>query len=184
MLVIGRVVTPIYHWERSAFRCQLHLRYFSLIVAFFYARIDLPRYSIRWNNMSDALDLRVKRPIRAVPDTEWTWPSEAAAIASMINTSGLQEKTVAIEAEIDASTLAKVKQGSARPSAEHLDRMMDATGSEAWLYFWLLRRGYDPKSLRKLESETERHLREARELLEAEKVKVRVLTDALRGVTS
>lgn len=112
--------------------------------------------------MADHLELRVKRPIRDIPESEWGWASEAAAISSMITTSGLQEKTVAIEAEIDASTLAKVKQGTARPSADHLDRMMDATGSEAWLYYWLLRRGYDPRSLRKLETETERELREAR----------------------
>ncbi|TPG08302.1 hypothetical protein EAH88_11760 [Rhodanobacter glycinis] len=134
--------------------------------------------------MSDSLDLRVKRPQRAIPESEWTWASEAAAIASMIALSGLQEKTVAIEADIDNSTLAKVKQGTARPSSDHLEKMMDATGSEAWLYFWLLRRGYDPKSLRKLESETERHLREAREALDAERVKVRVLTAALRGETA
>jgi len=131
--------------------------------------------------MADGLDLRVKRPQRAIPETEWTWTSEASAIASMIALSGLQEKTVAIESDIDNSTLAKVKQGTARPSADHLDKMMDATGSEAWLYYWLLRRGYDPRSLRKLESETERHLREAREALDAERMKVRVLTAALRG---
>ncbi|MDQ3039741.1 MAG: hypothetical protein M3R16_08095 [Pseudomonadota bacterium] len=99
----------------------------------------------------------------------------------MIATSGLQEKTVAIEAEIDASTLAKVKQGSARPSEDALDRMMDATGSEAWLIYWLLRRGYDPGSLRKLESETERRAREAEESLAQERGKVRMLTELLQG---
>lgn len=134
--------------------------------------------------MADGLNLRVRRPLRDIPESEWGWASEAAAIAAMIATSGLQEKTVAIEADIDNSTLAKVKQGTARPSADHLDRMMDATGSEAWLYYWLLRRGYDPRSLRKLETETERALREANEALEAERVKVRVLTDALTGRTS
>lgn len=99
----------------------------------------------------------------------------------MIAMSGLQEKTVAIEAEIDPSTLAKVKQGTARPSEDHLDRIMDATGSEAWLVFWLLKRGYDPHSLRKLESETERRARMAEEALAEERLKVRVLTEALHG---
>lgn len=117
--------------------------------------------------MSDTLDLRVKRPLRDISENEWAWPSEAAAIASMISTSGLQEKTVAIEAEMDASTLAKVKQGTARPSADHLDRMMDATGSEAWLYYWLLRRGYDPHSLRRIETDVERENRELRERVAA-----------------
>jgi len=115
--------------------------------------------------MGDTLQLRIKRPLRAIPEGEWGWPSEAGAIASMISTSGLQEKTVAIEAEIDPSTLAKVKQGTARPSEDHLERMMDATGSEAWLYYWLLKRGYDPRSLRRFESDVERENRELRERL-------------------
>lgn len=131
--------------------------------------------------MADTLNLRVKRPLRAIADHERGWPTEAAAIASMIATSGLQEKTVAIEAEIDASTLAKVKQGTARPSEDHLERIMDATGSEAWLYYWLLKRGYDPSSLRKLESETERRARHAEEALAEANLRVRVLTDALHG---
>jgi hypothetical protein len=131
--------------------------------------------------MGNALELRVKRPQRAIPESEWGWATEAAAIASMISLSGLQEKTVAIEAEIDPSTLAKVKQGTARPSEDHLDRIMDATGSEAWLFYWLLKRGYDPRSLRKLESETERRARMAEEALAQERIKVRVLTEALSG---
>jgi hypothetical protein len=115
--------------------------------------------------MSDALDLRVKRPLRAIPEAEWNWSSEAAAITSMIAFSGLQEKAIAIEAEIDPSTLAKVKQGTARPSEEHIERMMDATGSEAWLYYWVLRRGYDPRSLRRFESDLEKQNRELLERL-------------------
>jgi hypothetical protein len=115
--------------------------------------------------METALALRVKRPLRAIPEGEWGWGSEAAAIGSMITNSGLQEKTVAIEAEIDASTLAKVKQGTARPSEDHIDRMMDATGSEAWLVYWVLKRGYDPRSLRRFESDVERENRELREQL-------------------
>lgn len=131
--------------------------------------------------MAARLELLVKRPIRAIPESEWGWASEAAAISSMIATSGLQEKTVAIESEIDASTLAKVKQGTARPSEDHLNRMMDATGSEAWLFYWLLKRGYDPRSLRKLESETERALREANERVTSLEHDKRVLIEALRG---
>lgn len=132
-------------------------------------------------NMGNELNLRIRRPSRPIPESEWGWTSEAAAIASMVALSGLQEKTVAIEAGIDASTLAKVKQGTARPSEEHLDRMMDATGSEAWLVYWLLKRGWDPRSLRKLESETEKRAREAEEALAQERLKNRVLMDAISG---
>lgn len=117
--------------------------------------------------MSHSLELRVKRPLRDIPDSEWGWSSEAAVFSAMVATSGLQEKSIAIEVEIDASTLAKIKQGTARPSELHLDRFMDATGSEAWLYFWLLKRGYDPRSLRRFESDVERENRELREELAA-----------------
>lgn len=117
--------------------------------------------------MNNELELLVKRPLQAVPESDWKWRSEAVAIASMIGRSGLQEKTVAIECGIDASTLAKVKQGTARPSEEHLNAMMDATGSEAWLYYWLIKRGYDPRSLRRFESDVERENRELRERVAA-----------------
>lgn len=134
--------------------------------------------------MEQQLDLMVKRPLRDIPEHEWTWRTEAAAIATMIAHSGLREKSIAIEADIDASTLAKVKQGTARPSEEHLNRMMDATGSEAWLYYWLLKRGYDPHSLRKLETETERQLRASNEALERERMKNVLLTELLQGKAS
>jgi transcriptional regulator with XRE-family HTH domain len=117
--------------------------------------------------LNNELELLVKRPLQAVPESDWKWRSEAVAIASMIGRSGLQEKTVAIECGIDASTLAKVKQGTARPSEEHLNAMMDATGSEAWLYYWLIKRGYDPRSLRRFESDVERENRELRERVAA-----------------
>lgn len=133
--------------------------------------------------MGNTLNLRVKRPLRAIPESEWNWPSEAAAIASSISLSGLKESAVAVEAGLDASTLSKVKQGTARPSEDSLDRIMDGTGSEAWLYYWLLRRGYDPRSLRRFESEVERENRELREQmarLEAEReVEKRTIRDLL-----
>lgn len=131
--------------------------------------------------MANELDLRVKRPLRDIPESEWGWKTEAAVLGAMIASSGLQEKTIAIEIGIDPSTLAKVKQGSARPSDEHLDALMDATGNEAWLHYWLLRRGYDPRSLRRIESDIERENRLLREqLAQAERDK-RVLVEAFRG---
>ena len=131
--------------------------------------------------MGDRLDLVVKRPLRDIPANEWGWKSEALAIGSMIATSGLKESAIAVDADIDPSTLSKVKQGTARPSEDHLNRMMDATGSEAWLIYWVLKRGYDPRSLRKLETETERQLREAREALAREREKTSLLTELLQG---
>src|SRR5690606_23945 len=144
---------------------------------------DLPRSSIRWKHMGNELNLRVKRSLRAIPENEWGWASEAAVFAAMIATSGLQEKTVAIEVGIDPSTLAKVKQGTARPSEEHIDGFMDSCGTEAWLFYWLLKRGYDPRSLRRFESDVERENRELREQmarLDAEReVERRTIRDLL-----
>lgn len=131
--------------------------------------------------MADDLQLQVKRPLREIPESEWGWPSEAAAIGSMIAMSGLQEKAIAIETGLDPSTLAKVKNGTARPSEDCNAALMDACGSEAWLFYWVLKRGYDPRSLRKLETDTERRLREATEALERERLKVSLLTEALQG---
>lgn len=117
----------------------------------------------------------------AVPPSDWNWKSEAAVIVYMIAKSGLQEKTVAIEIGVDASTLAKVKQGTARLSEDHLQRLMDCTGSEAWLIYQLLRRNKDPHSVRELETEQERKLRLADERIAQLEREKQVLVEAFTG---
>jgi hypothetical protein len=130
-----------------------------------------------------ALNLRVRRPLRVIPEADLVrLTSEAKAVQYACENSGLQDKSIAIEIGVDAAVLSKAKAGQARLNDDALDALQDATGIEAPLFAALLRRGYDPRSLRKLETETERSLREAREALDAERLKVRVLTDALRGV--
>jgi len=110
------------------------------------------------------LPLRVKRPVSPVPEQDWSeLTSEAAGVKYAIRKTERQDKSIALDADIDTATLSRAKAGQARLSETDLDAFMDATGSEAPLYAWLLRRGYDPRSLRKLESETERELRQARE---------------------
>lgn len=131
--------------------------------------------------MSACLDLRVKRPLLPVPESDWGWKSEADVIRYMIDRSGLKEKTLSIEIDVDPSTLARAKQGTARLSEDVLQRLMDACGSEAWLIYQLLRRNKDPHSLRDLESEAERKIRELEERnaqLERDKL---VLVEALTG---
>jgi phage/plasmid-associated DNA primase len=115
----------------------------------------------------NTLDLRIKRPLKAYSEESWSeWTSEAKVIADMLKTSGLQDKTVAIEINIDNSILSKAQTGSARLSEAHMDALMDATGSEAWLQYWLLKRNYDPRFLRELETELQRENRELRARLE------------------
>ena len=128
------------------------------------------------------LALRIKLPPVAIPESDWPkLKSEAAGVKYAIEQTHRQDKSIALDADIDTATLSRAKAGQARLSEKDLDAFMDATASEAPLYAWLLKRGYDPRSLRKLETETERALRIKTEELDAERIKVRVLTEALTG---
>jgi hypothetical protein len=115
-----------------------------------------------------SLDLRIRRPLKSYSEGEWpAWTSEGKVIADMLKHSGLQDKTVAIETGIDPAVLSKAQTGQARLSENHMDALMDATGSEAWLHYWMLKRGYDPRKLQRMESDLERENRLLREKLEA-----------------
>jgi hypothetical protein len=117
---------------------------------------------------SNDLDLQVKRPLRAASKADWaTWTSEAKVIADTLKNSGLQDKSVALEIGVDAALLSKAQSGQARLSETHMDLLMDACGSEAWLHYWLLKRGYDPSCLRRIESDLERENRLLREKIDA-----------------
>jgi hypothetical protein len=119
-------------------------------------------------DVSTALDLRVRRPLRAIPEADLAkLTSEAKAVQYACENSGLQDKAIAVEIGTDAAVLSKAKAGQARLNDDALDALMDATGIEAPLFAMLLRRGYDPRSLRRIESDVERENRELRERLEA-----------------
>lgn len=110
---------------------------------------------------------KARRPLRQVPEADFAkLTSEAAGIRYAAENSGLQDKSLAIEIGTDAGTFSKAKAGQARLNDEALDALMDATGCEAPLYALLLRRGYDPRSLRRIETDVERENRELRERLE------------------
>jgi len=128
------------------------------------------------------LPLIVKRELRPVLEADWAkLVDEAAAVRYACEHSGLQDKSIAIECGIDGALLSRAKAGQIRLNDDALHALMACTGCEAPMISHLLRCGYDPRSLRQLETETERALREANEALDAERLKVRVLTDALRG---
>ena len=118
------------------------------------------------NTVSPELDLRVRRPLRTIPESEWAeWKSEAKVIADMLKNSGLQDKTVAIDIGVDAAVLSKASSGQARLSEGAMDKLMDTCGSEAWLHYWMLKRGYDPRKLHRFETDLERENRQLREKL-------------------
>jgi hypothetical protein len=113
-----------------------------------------------------SLELRIKRPLRTIPQDEWEdWTTEAKVLSEMVSKSGLQDKSIAIEIGVDPAVLSKAKSGQARLSEADLDAFMDACGSEAWLHFWMLKRGYDPRQLHRMESDLERENRMLRERL-------------------
>lgn len=105
-----------------------------------------------------------KREPRPIPQADWSkLTSEAAAIAYAMTASGLQDKSIAYETDIDPSILSKAKTGLARLNSEDLNALMDITGCEAPMYWSMLSRGYDPSSARRIETDVERENRELRE---------------------
>jgi hypothetical protein len=128
------------------------------------------------------LPMTFKRTLVPVPESDWKYlKTEADGVRYACEKSRMQDKSIALETGIDPGTLSKAKSGQARLNDDDLDRLMDVTGSEAPYYARTLRRGYDPRTLRKLESETERALRISEEGRAAAELKVRVLTEALTG---
>ncbi len=119
------------------------------------------------------LDLRVKRELKKHTEADWPdWTSEAKVIGDMLKHSGMQNKSIAYETGIDGAVLTKAQNGDARLSEKDMESFMDACGSEAWLHYWLLKRGYDPRSLRRLETDLQREnrlLRERLAMIEAER---------------
>jgi hypothetical protein len=67
---------------------------------------------------------------------------------------------------------------------DKFNQFMDKAGNEAPLLWLLHSRGYDITCLHKLETETERELRIAKEALAREREKNRVLVEALHGRVS
>lgn len=114
----------------------------------------------------NTLDLLVVRPLKPHTEAEWSsWTSEAKVISTMLTNSGLQENSVAAEIGIDPATLSKVTKGLARLPEKSMNALMSCSGDEAWLHYWMLKRGYDPRCLRQLESDLERENRELKEKL-------------------
>jgi hypothetical protein len=72
--------------------------------------------------------------------------------------------------------------GSANFPQDKLNLFMDVAENEAPMLWLLHSRGYDITTLRHVETQTERKLRLAEERANELAMKVRVLTEALRGV--
>jgi hypothetical protein len=109
----------------------------------------------------------------------------SGALALAATAAGLDlEKEVHIPLGIDAGHWTRMRSGAAGIQWDKLEAICDLCGNDAPILWMLYQRGYDLNSLRKRETETERALREAHEALEQERMKNRVLVEALSGRTS
>lgn len=107
--------------------------------------------------------------------------SGARAIALCAQKSGKLDKIVAADIGAQEAVWSRIQTSGKGFSLEQLSLLMDACGNEAPLHWLLLLRNYDPRSLRKLESDTERKLRESEDRVRMLEHDKRVLTEALRG---
>lgn len=107
-----------------------------------------------------------------------TW---GAVLSYCASKSGLPDKAIAAEIGMQDAVWSRCKTGQNSPSGEQLVRLMETCGNPAPLYWLLIRMGLDPASVRPLESESERRVRELTEQLEAERIRSRILAEALHG---
>lgn len=105
----------------------------------------------------------------------------ARAIALCAQKSGRLDKIIAADIGAQEAVWSRIQTTGKGFSLEQLSLLMDTCGNEAPLHWLLLHRHYDPRSLRKLETDTERKLRESEERVRMLEHDKRVLTEALRG---
>ena len=121
----------------------------------------------------NTLELPVKRPLKQYGPQDWAeWKSEAYVIERMVKGSGIGTKVISLEIAADEAVLSKAQSGMARLNERSMSALMDSTGSEAWLHYWLLKRNYNPLALQRMESDLEREnrlLRERLAVIEAER---------------
>lgn len=112
--------------------------------------------------------------------------SGASVISLCASKAGKLDKVVAADLDIQEAVWSRVKSGTNSLSLESLDLLMTTCGNEAPMHWLLLRRGYDPRSLRRIETDVERENRELREriaTLETEReIEHRTIRDLMTGV--
>lgn len=91
------------------------------------------------------------------------------------------DKTLQQELGVDKAQFSRWHAGTEGIIWPKFEKLMDVCGNDVPILWMLYQRGFDLNSVRRRESETEHQLRLANELLDAERMKVRVLTDAING---
>lgn len=102
----------------------------------------------------------------------------AAAFTLACDVSGLEDKEIYLQLEIDAGYFSNIKKGKATLQADKVQPFCAVVGNTVYVEWTAYQVGCQ---LVQIESETERLLRQAREQIELLKHDKRVLTEALRG---
>jgi hypothetical protein len=94
-------------------------------------------------------------------------PSGAACVALAASKAGKQDKAIAADLDIQDAVWSRCKSGQNSLSPEQMVTLCQVTGTLAPVAWMLLKLGYDPRSLRRMESDVEAQNRELREQLAA-----------------
>jgi hypothetical protein len=129
------------------------------------------------------MHLLLPRPMRPVTYSDLNRvPSFEAAIRLVMESSGLQDKSIAIESEIDAAQLSKIASGQAGILPSKLSRLQKACGSYLPLFYLCWAEGFDPLTMRQKEVELERKLRLAEERNQALEARLQHITEFVKEV--
>lgn len=127
------------------------------------------------------IELKVRRPVIHLDESVISRiPNEQAALKMNIEAAGLNDGVLADELTLDPGQFSRIKNGNANFPSRHSD-LYDICGSEIHLQYLLWIRGYEVVPRRR-KSQVEVELEEARKELEIERMKNKVLTEAIRGV--
>lgn len=111
--------------------------------------------------------------------------SLGSALEMCADVSGYQfDSMLAKKLVVDKGQFSRWQSGEEGIKWEKFTRLMDTCGNDAPLLWMLHDRGYELESVRRLQSQTEKALCQAHAELEAERLKVLVLTNALNGRTA
>ena len=110
-------------------------------------------------------------------------PSGAACLALAASKAGKQDKAIAADLGMQDSVWSRCKSGQNSLSLEQLVTLCEVTGTLAPIAWMLVQLGYDPRTLRRMESEVETRNREleerVRELEREREIERRLVRDLM-----
>lgn len=127
-----------------------------------------------------ALALKATQPVSneaAAGISSW-----AKALAATVAASGLKDKSLAIELDIDPAQLSRTVSGQLGIMPDKLFRLMDVCGTEMPLMWLMYQRGYDLSQMKQRQTELEREIERLRVELRSERTKNEIITEFCKEV--